>query len=367
MHPCRGRFLGMVPWDLSSGSSTFEDNFTVKPMKSKKNKYLKEYEWANIRAMLRNNKKAPKECTLAFHGKLVVISGTTSGIGYKTARTYAAHGADLICINRNEKKSLAVCTEIRKEFSVSCESLRADYTSLSDIISAAHELSHLDRDIDVLIHNAGIYSTKKSFTPDDIETVFQVNYVASFLLTYLLQAKFHSQGHGRILYVNSEGHRFAISGLHLDDLRWDHHRFSGTKSYGVAKTAQLLSLIKFAPIFAEYGVTINALHPGDVKTNMGENNGWLYRLWKHLFIAPSSKSPQISATALYYLGVSPEVEGISGKFFNLTTEEEPAPPALDADMAEALWTETLNLVNVDPTLRDPQQSAIHDPLDKGSE
>ena len=79
------------------------------------------------------------------------------------------------------------------------------------------------------------------------------------------------------------------------------------------------------------------MHPGDVKTNMGENNGKIYRFFKHNLINPSARSPLLSARALYYLGVSEDLEGASGKFFNFTTEETPAPHALDVEMANELW------------------------------
>jgi hypothetical protein len=85
------------------------------------------------------------------------------------------------------------------------------------------------------------------------------------------------------------------------------------------------------------------MHPGNVLTNMGENNGRFYKFWKHKFVNPGSKSPVISADALYYLGVSPEMEGVSGKFFNLTEEEVPAPPALDAEVASELWDVSLKM------------------------
>jgi hypothetical protein len=85
------------------------------------------------------------------------------------------------------------------------------------------------------------------------------------------------------------------------------------------------------------------MHPGDVKSNMGENNGRLYKFFKHHFVNPSSKSPEISAKALYYLGVSKEMNGVSGKFFNLTTEEELAPHAKDKDEVEPLWKISLRL------------------------
>lgn len=307
------------------------------------NKYLKEYKWKNIRAMLHNNKLPPKECLEDFHNKFVVISGATSGIGYITAREYAAHHADLLLINRSEEKSITLCEEIRRDFGVKCEYMIADFAHISDVKKVAQNLLNSNRTIDVLIHNAGVYLTKKNFTEDEIETVFQVNFLGSFILNYLLKEKLKAQKTAKILLVNSEGHRFALGGVHLDDLKWKKHGYSGLKSYGAAKTAQLLTMMKFNDYFKDSGVSINAMHPGDVKTNMGENNGRIYRFFKHTFVNPSSKSPEISAKALYYLGVSPEMNGISGKFFNLTTEEEPAPHALDREAAEKLWNVSLQL------------------------
>jgi NAD(P)-dependent dehydrogenase (short-subunit alcohol dehydrogenase family) len=155
--------------------------------------------------------------------------------------------------------------------------------------------------------------------------------------------KLKSQKKARIIMVNSEGHRFAAWGLKIDDLNWEKRRYSGLKSYGSAKLAQLLSMIVFDEHFQNTGVSINAMHPGAVKTETGQENGPVYRWFKRNFIDKSLKSPQISAEALYYLGVSEDLEGVSGKFFNLTNEEEPAPPALDKEVAFGLWEKSLEL------------------------
>ena len=163
--------------------------------------------------------------------------------------------------------------------------------------------------------------------------------------------KLKSQKNARIIMVNSEGHRFAAWGLRLDDLNWEKRRYSGLKSYGSAKIAQLLSMIVFNEQFKNTGVSINAMHPGAVKTDTGQENGPSYRWFKRNFIDKTLKSPEISAEALYYLGVSKEMETVSGKFFNLTTEEEPAPPALDKDVAGELWKKSLELSR----LQDPKQ------------
>jgi retinol dehydrogenase-13 len=314
-------------------------------MKNKKfAKYFKEYEWSNILAMIRNNKSDPKICDNPYNGKLVVITGATSGIGYFTARKYASMGADLICVNRNPEKSEALKKEIVGEFAVKCEYIIADLSKLDEIHRAGKKLAQLNTEIDVLIHNAGIYLTKKETTTDGLEKVFVIQYLASFIINYLLMDKLKSQENARIIMVNSEGHRFAAWGLRLDDLNWEKRRYSGLKSYGSAKIAQLLSMIVFDEHFQKTGVSINAMHPGAVKTDTGQENGPVYVWFKRNFIDKSLRSPQISAEALYYLGVSKEIEAVSGKFFNLTTEEKPAPPALDKEVAYELWEKSKEYV-----------------------
>jgi len=313
-------------------------------MKNKKfSKYFREYEWSNISAMIRNNRLDPKICTDDLKDRLVVITGATSGIGYFTARKYASMGANLLCINRNQKKSEALQLEIESEYGVRCNYKIADLSNLQDIHRVAEELLKLDKPIDILIHNAGVYLTKREQTPDGLETVFVIQYLSSFIINYILKDKLKSQEKARIIMVNSEGHRFAAWGLRLDDLNLEKQRYSGLKSYGYAKLAQLLSMIVLNEYFQKTGVTINAMHPGAVKTETGQENGPVYRWFKRNFLDKSLKSPQISAEALYYLGVSKEVEAVSGKFFNLTTIEEPAPPALDKEVAYELWEKSLEL------------------------
>jgi NAD(P)-dependent dehydrogenase (short-subunit alcohol dehydrogenase family) len=306
-------------------------------------KYFKEYEWSNIFAMIKNNRLDPRICTENFNQKLITITGATSGIGYYTARKYAAHGANLLCINRNLQKSEVLCREIENEFGVKCDYRIADFSNLKDIYRVAEELLKISTPIDVLIHNAGTYLTKRELTPDGLEKVFVVHYLSSFIINYILMDKLKSQEKARIIMVSSEGHRFAAWGLRLDDLNWERRRYSGLKSYGSAKLAQLLSMIVFDEHFHNTGVSINAMHPGAVITDTGQENGPVYRWFKRNIIDKSLRSPQISAEALYYLGVSKEVEAVSGKFFNLTTQEEPAPPALDKEVAYELWEKSLEL------------------------
>jgi retinol dehydrogenase-13 len=310
-------------------------------------KYFNEYKWPNIAAMIRNNRGDPKICRAGFKNRLVVISGATSGIGYQTAKKFASQGAKLICINRNKEKSEALKAEIEKEYGISCEYIIADLGNLNDVFGAAEKLSKIDTPIDLLIHNAGIYLTKRELTPEGFDKVFMVHHLSSFAINVLLSEKLKSQRKGRIILVSSEGHRFAAWGLRLDDLNWEKRRYSGLKSYGSAKLAQLLSMLLFAEYFKPCGVTINALHPGAVRSETGRENGPVYRWVKKHIYNKTLRAAEISAESIYYLGVSDEVAGVSGKFFNLTTEEEPAPPALDKEAAYELWAKSVEMTGVE--------------------
>lgn len=310
-------------------------------------KYFKEYRWSNVFAMIKNNRKKPLICDQDCKGKLVVISGATSGIGYAVAKKYASMGANILCINRNLQKSEQLKQEIESQYDVTCDFLIADLSSLEETHRVASQLLDLQTPIDVLIHNAGVFLTNKELTEDGLEKVFMVQYLASFVINYMLKDKLKSQEKSRIILVNSEGHRFAAWGIRLDDLNWEKRSYGGLKSYGSAKLAQLLSMISFNEYFNGSGVTINAMHPGAVKTETGQENGRIYKWYKKNILDKSLKPASISAESIYYLGVSKEVESISGKFFNLTTLEIPSPPALDKETAKILWNISIKLGKIE--------------------
>jgi NAD(P)-dependent dehydrogenase (short-subunit alcohol dehydrogenase family) len=309
-------------------------------------KYFKQYEVSQIMAMVKNGGKDPLICSGRFEKKLVVITGTTSGIGKFTAMKYASMGADLLCINRNEGKTIELKKEIEESYAVKCDYLIADLSKLKDIHAIADQLSKMERPIDVLIHNAGLTLSKQQLTDEGFDLVFVVNYLSSFIINYLLMEKLKNQQNARIVMNNSEGHRFVPWGLSLDDLHWRKNRYTGLKAYGSAKLAQLLSMHIFKEKFDGFNVTINAMHPGAVESDTGKDNGRLYQWYKRNVLEKMLRPTDIAAEALYYLGVSADLEGISGKFFSLTTEEIPSPPAWDIDEARKLWEVSINLGNL---------------------
>ena len=195
--------------------------------------------------------------------------------------------------------------------------------------------------IDVLINNAGVHNTKRVLNECGFEYVFCVNHLASFLLTRLLLNRLIESAPARIIQVNSQGHRFG--GLDLDDLSWEKRRYNGYQGYGASKTAQLLTVWELSDRLKGSGVTINAIHPGEVRTNIGMNNGLLYQWYQRYLLWWILKDPVISGEAIYYLAAAPEMADVSGRYFNQTIDEKPASHALDRSLGKQIWriSETL--------------------------
>ncbi|ACJ75176.1 retinol dehydrogenase 13, putative [Thermosipho africanus TCF52B] len=303
--------------------------------------YWKEYKWSNVFQMIRNMKQEVKKCEKRADGKFVVITGATSGIGYHAAMKFASMGANLLTINRNKEKSERLKEEILNKYPVEFDYYISDLSILEDIYRVGEFLNKLDKDIDILIHNAGVYNTKKRITKDGFEETFVVHFIAPFIINNMLLEKFNRQGKGRIIFVSSEGYRFAVWGPNLDDLMFERTKYSGLKAYGSAKICQILTMHIYAKLLK--GPTIIAMHPGMVRSNTGRDNGKLYKIFKKT-LDKLSDSPEISAEALYYLGVSEELENVTDKFYHLTVEEELTPPARDMEVAVELWKKTLELV-----------------------
>ena len=250
-------------------------------------------------------------------------------------------GARLVLVCRNAEKAARVKDELECEHQSSVRILQADFSHLAEVRKTAVTILEEYPRIDVLINNAGLHNTKRALTENGVETVFCVNHLASFLFTRLLLPRILESAPARIIQVNSQGHRFG--GLDLNDLNWDRRRYRGLQGYGASKVAQLLTVWELADRLKGTGVTINAMHPGAVRTNIGMNNGLLYQWYQRYLLWPTLKDPRISGEAIYYLAAAPEMAEVSGRFFNLTIDEKPASHALDRAIGKQVWkiSETL--------------------------
>lgn len=294
---------------------------------------------------IENARRKQMTTSARMDGRVCVVTGATSGVGYQAAKRLAMGGAQVVMVCRNREKAASVKSELERKYAAGCDVILADFSRLTDVRAAAQTILADYPRIDVLINNAGVHFTHRVLTEDGIETVFAVNHLASFLLTRLLLSRLIESAPARIIQVNSQGHRFG--GLDLDDLNWEKRHYNGYLSYGASKIAQLLTVWEFADQLLGSGVTINAMHPGEVKTNIGMNNELLFQWYQRIFIWWMLRDPIISGNAIYYLAASPEMAGVSGKFFNQTIEEKPAPQALDRQVGKRVWEISEKLTGFD--------------------
>jgi NAD(P)-dependent dehydrogenase (short-subunit alcohol dehydrogenase family) len=293
---------------------------------------------------MKNGKAIQKKSTALMTGKVCVITGATSGVGLEASKRLAEGGAHIVMVCRNREKAELICTELQAAYKVPIDIVTADFSDLDQVHRAADVILRTYPRIDVLINSAGLHSTKRRYTQAGFELVFCVNHLASFLFTELLLDRLKASAPARILQVNSEGHRF--NGLDPNDLNWHKRLYTGLRSYGASKTAQLLTVWELSDQLEGSQVTINALHPGDVRTNIGSNNGWFYKAFLHRVIWHTLKDPVISGDALYYLASAPEMGTVSGRFFHLTIEEKPAAHALDRKMGKRILALTMKMTGL---------------------
>lgn len=282
-----------------------------------------------------NARMEQKTTTARVDGRICVVTGATSGVGYEAAKRLAQGGASLVLVCRNPGKAIRVQNELQENYGIPIQILHADFSNFMDVRKTAQAILEQHPRIDVLINNAGLHNTRRVLAENKVEIVFQVNHLSSYLFTRLLMDRIIESSPARIIQVNSEGHRFG--GLDLNDLDWKNRRYRGLKGYGASKTAQLLTVWELADRLQGSGVTINAMHPGNVRTMIGMNNGRLYQWYQRYILWPILKDPVISGEAIYYLAAAPEMAGVSGKFFNLTIEEKPAAHALDRSTGKLVW------------------------------
>jgi NAD(P)-dependent dehydrogenase (short-subunit alcohol dehydrogenase family) len=279
--------------------------------------------------------QAQKTTDARMDGQVAIITGATSGVGYHAARRLAKGGASLVLVCRNGDKAEELRKELLQTYNSKADIVLADFSRLTEVRKAADFILGKYRRISVLINNAGLHRTTRILTEEGFETVFCVNHLASYLFTRLLLERMLTSVPARIIQVNSEGHRFG--GLDLNDLTWSHRHYIGLQGYGASKVAQLLTVWEFADLLAGTGLTINAMHPGAVRTNIGLDNGPLYRWSQKLFVRPLLARANISGEAIYYLAAAPEMKNVNGKFFNRTVEEMPMPHALDRELGKRVW------------------------------
>jgi len=296
------------------------------------------------------NSRLPQHTTDArLDGKLCVITGTTSGIGHEAARRLAAGGARLVMVCRNAEKAAQVQHQLVADYGVSVDVVTADFQSLAEVRRAALEIREQYPHIDLLINNVGVFHKRRRLTPDGFEMTYGVDHLASFLFTRLLTPNLVASAPARVLFISSEAHRFG--GFWLKDVNWRKRPYIGLFAYGAAKIAQLHTATLLAQRLQGDGVDVNVMHPGAVQSNIGMNNGIFYRLYKKYILRWFLKDTSHAADAIYYLVAEPKLQGVTGKYFNLTIEEKPAWYSVKPNLSWQVWEQSETFI--EPYLKEP--------------
>ena len=277
-------------------------------------------------------------------GKVCLITGATSGIGEVTARELARQGGTVVVTARDQVKAEQAIEKIRSESgSQQVEGLAADLGSQTQIWELAAEFKQRYKRLDVLINNAGAVYIRRTLSSDGIEMTFAVNHLAPFLLTNLLLDTLKQSAPARIVNVSSNSHE----GQEIDfsDLE-NQHGYQFMRAYGRSKLGNILFTYELDRRLSGSGVTVNAVNPGFVGTNIGANNGWLVKLFLKI---PRFRAISVEegAETSVYLASSPEVEGVSGRYFYQRQAVPSSRYSDDEKAARRLWEVSAELTGIE--------------------
>nr|XP_008524159.1 PREDICTED: retinol dehydrogenase 13 isoform X2 [Equus przewalskii] len=255
----------------------------------------------------------PSKATI--HGKTVIVTGANTGIGKQTALELAKRGGNVILACRDMEKCEAAAKEIRGE-------------TLNHRVNARH------------LDLASLRSVRE----------FATKILAGhFLLTNLLLDKLKASAPSRIINLSSLAH--VAGHIDFDDLNWEKRKYDTKAAYCQSKLAIVLFTKELSRRLQGTGVTVNALHPGVARTELGRHTGLHSSAFSSFMLGPIFwllvKSPQLAAQPSTYLAVAEELEGVSGKYFDGLKEKAPAPEAEDEEVARRLWAESAHLVGLE--------------------
>jgi NAD(P)-dependent dehydrogenase (short-subunit alcohol dehydrogenase family) len=280
---------------------------------------------------------------MTLEGKTCLVTGATSGIGKEIALGLAVMGATVVLAGRKRERCEAAMQEIRAKVNdASVSYLVADLSSQASVRQLAKEYAGAHRRLDVLVNNAGVFLARRTTTIDGIEYTLAVNHLAPFLLTGLLIDIIKASSPARIIITSSVAHSGAR--IDFDDIQFERKPYSGIRAYGQSKLANILFTKELARRLEGSGVTANCFHPGAVRTNLLQGNPWHYRL---VWNAAGSffLSPEKGADTGIYLASSPDVEGVTGKYFVKREQVEPTDGAGDKEAAR-LWDVSERLTGI---------------------
>jgi NAD(P)-dependent dehydrogenase (short-subunit alcohol dehydrogenase family) len=256
--------------------------------------------------------------------RIVLITGSTDGIGKETARQLAQKGAVVLLHGRNATRGRQVRDElIRATGNEQIDYFNADFSALDEVRALAGEIRKRYRKLHVLINNAGIFESKRRLSKDGFELTFAVNHLAHFLLTCLLKELLWQGAPARVINVSSMAHSHELDFENLQGEK----SYSGYTAYAYSKLCNILFTFKLAKLWKDKKITVNCLHPGVISTKL-LHAGW----------GMGGASPQQGARTSVYLASSPEVKDTTGTyFFDMQGPAKPAAIAYDTAVQDRLW------------------------------
>jgi len=264
--------------------------------------------------------------------QIILITGSTDGIGKLTALQLARQNAHIIIHGRNEDKIKKTIDEIKtKSTNQRIDGLSADLSSLKEVRKLANEVLEKYNAMDVLINNAGVGMADERYSKDGYELRFAVNYLAPFLFTQLILPVLKHAAPSRIVNVSSAG-QYPVN---FDDMMLE-KKFDPTTAYRQSKLALITFTIDLAEKLKGDNITVNSLHPGTyLNTNMVRRSG----------ITPWGE-PETGADAIVYLATDPKLNGVTGKYFDVKSEARADSQAYDPQARKRLWEMSVKLTEI---------------------
>jgi NAD(P)-dependent dehydrogenase (short-subunit alcohol dehydrogenase family) len=279
-----------------------------------------------------------------MQGKVVVITGATSGIGEVAALRLAGMGARIVLVARDAARGQKALTRLPSIGLGKPHSIYyGDLSRISESKRVAAEIAAAEPRIDVLINNAGAMFSTRRLSPDNLEETFATNHMAYFVLTLGLKANLLAGAPARVVSTASGAHRGYT--LDFDDLQAA-KGYSAIRAYGRSKLCNILFTRELARRWSGTGVTANCLHPGFVATRFGDRSGGflsgVFRIAKTFAITPEK-----GAETIVYLASSPDVDAISGEYFYQCRPATPTAGGRDDAAANRLWNESAKLAAIE--------------------
>ncbi len=277
-----------------------------------------------------------------MQGKRILITGATNGIGKQSALELARMGAEIVIVGRDEVKTRKVSIDIKQLSGNSNIDLAVgDLSSMDEVRRIASEYRDTYGRLDVLLNNAGASFSTFETSVDGYEKTFALNHLSYYLLTNLLldTIKLTARDHGeaRIINVSSSAHTAAgPAGVRYDELRGG-GKFRAFRVYGGSKLANVLFTYELARRLEGADVTVNAVHPGLVNTGFGDNMTGFMRYFFKLMKTVAGRSPRKGAETLVYLASSPDVQGVTGKYWFDKKAVSSSDKSYDREQQTKLW------------------------------